>query len=97
MVSSSRLIAGSILAGILAGIVMGFVTHGAGSEPTLAFILSAIVATSVTALLQFRLVLKPTKELISNLNASIKGDRHDTKPTANWMNDATQDINSYLA
>ena len=97
MVSSSRLIAGSILAGILAGIVMGFVTHGAGSEPTLAFILSAIVATSVTALLQFRLVLKPTTDLISNLNASIKGDRHDIKPTANWLNDATQDINSYLA
>ena len=96
MVSSSRLIAGSVLVGSLAGIVMGFANLETGAEPILALILSAVVATCTTALLQHRLILRPTTDLISNLTASIKSDRHDIKPSADWLTDATQDINNYL-
>ena len=97
MVSSSRLAAGSLLAGLISGVIVGFLVHGSGAEPLMSFVLSAAIAASVTTFLQYRFLVRPTTRLITNLTSSIKGDRHNIQPTANWLAGATQDINNYLA
>ncbi|MDQ4423972.1 MAG: methyl-accepting chemotaxis protein [Thalassolituus sp.] len=63
----------------------------------MSFVLSAAIAASVTTFLQYRFLVRPTTRLITNLTSSIKGDRHNIQPTANWLAGATQDINNYLA
>ena len=97
MVSSSRLAAGSLLAGLISGVIVGFLVHESGAEPLMSFVLSAAIAASVTTFLQYRFLVRPTTRLITNLTSSIKGDRHNIQPTANWLAGATQDINNYLA
>lgn len=97
MVSSSRLAAGSLLAGLFSGVIFGLTVHESGAEPLLSFLLSTVIAVSLTTFLQYRLIVRPTTSLITDLTSSIKGDRHNIQPTANWLAGATQDINNYLA